>query len=100
MSEETKVCACGCGAEEHEIDEAEYITLQFDEGEDIECEILGVFEVEGKEYIALDPQDGSDDVFLYGYKEIDEEEFDLVDIEDDSEFEKVAAEFEKLTLED
>ena len=45
-------------------DDAEYITLQFDDSEDIECEILGIFDFEEKEYIALLPQDGSDDVSI------------------------------------
>ena len=81
-------------------DDAEYITLQFDDSDDIECEILGIFDFEDKEYIALLPQDGSDDVYIYEYKEISDEEFDLIDIEDDALFEKVAAEFEHLSLED
>jgi len=84
-----------------EEDEAEFITLQFEDSEDIECEILGIFDCEGKEYIALLPDDGTDDIYLYGYEEHeDEEEFELIDIEDDAEFERVAAEFEKLSLED
>lgn len=82
-----------------EEDEAEFITLQFEDSEDIECEILGVFDCEGQEYIALLPDDGTDDIYIYGYKE-NEEEFELIDIEDDDEFERVAAEFEKLSLED
>ena len=81
-------------------DDAEYITLQFDDSEDIECEILGIFDFEEKEYIALLPQDGSADVYIYEYKEIDDEEFDLLDIEDDALFERVAAEFELLSLEE
>ena len=81
-------------------DDEEYITLQFDDSEDIECEILGIFDFEEKEYIALLPQDGSDDVYIYEYKEIDDEEFDLIDIEDDALFERVAAEFELLSLEE
>ena len=81
-------------------DDAEYITLQFDDSEDIECEILGIFDFDEKEYIALLPQDGSDDVYIYEYKEIDDEEFDLIDIEDDALFERVAAEFELLSLEE
>ena len=81
-------------------DDAEYITLQFDDSDDIECEILGIFDFEGKEYIALLPQDGSDDIYIYEYKEINDEEFDLIDIEDDALFEKVAAEFELLSLEE
>lgn len=38
---------CGCG------DEADYLTLEFDDGQEVECEIMGVFDLDGKEYIAL-----------------------------------------------
>ena len=79
-----------------EVEETEVITLEFDDGVEVECEIMGVFDYEGKEYIALIPNDGSDDVYIYGYKEVGEEEFELVDIEDDAEFEKVVAEFDKI----
>ena len=85
------------------IDDEDIITLEFEEGDkivEIECEIMGGFECEGKEYIALLPQDDSDDVYLYGYKEVGDEEFELVDIEDDAEFEKVSAEFDKIMLEE
>ena len=77
-------------------EDVEIITLEFDEGEEVECEIMGVFDFNGKEYIALIPDDGTDDVYIYGYKEICEEEFEIVDIEDDAEFEAVAAEFDKI----
>ncbi len=83
-----------------EDDDVEYITLQFDDAPEVECEILGVFDVDGEEYIALLPDDGTDDVYLYGYKEISDEEFDIIDIEDDAVFEKVSAEFERLSLEE
>ena len=83
-----------------EIEEADFITLEFDDGAEIECEIMGVFDYEGKEYIALIPNDGTDDVYIYGYKEVGEEEFELVDIEDDAEFEKVVAEFDKIMAEE
>ena len=86
-------CDCGC-------EEADYITLEFDDGKEVECEIMGVFEVEGKEYIALIPDDDTDDVYLYGFKELNDEEFELIDIEDDAEFEKVAAEFDKIAAEE
>ena len=79
-----------------EVEETEVITLEFDDGVEVECEIMGVFDYEGKEYIALIPNDGTDDVYIYGYKEVGEEEFELVDIEDDAEFEKVVAEFDKI----
>ena len=83
-----------------EIEEADVITLEFDDGAEIECEIMGVFDYNGKEYIALIPDDGSDDVYIYGYKEVGEDEFELVDIEDDAEFEAVVAEFDKIMMEE
>ena len=83
-----------------EIEEADFITVEFDDGGDVECEIMGVFDFEGKEYIALIPNDDTDDVYIYGYKEIGEDEFELVDIEDDAEFEKVVAEFDKIMEEE
>lgn len=81
-------------------DDDNYLTLEFEDGKEIECEIMGVFEVEGKEYIALLPNDGSEDIYLYGYREVNEDEFEMLDIEDDDEFEKVAAEFDRLMSED
>jgi len=81
-------------------EENDIITLEFDDRTEVEAEIMGIFEVEGKEYIALIPDDDSDDVYLYGYKEVNEDEFELIDIEDDAEFDKVVAEFEKLTEEE
>ena len=81
-------------------EEADFITLEFEDGAEIECEIMGVFEVEGKEYIALLPDDDTDDVYLYGFKEVNDEEFERIDIEDDAEFEKVAAEFDRIAAEE
>ena len=83
-----------------EVEEAEVITLEFDDGAEVECEIMGVFDFNGKEYIALIPDDGTDDVYIYGYQEVGEDEFELVDIEDDAEFEAVVAEFDKIMMEE
>lgn len=78
-------------------EEAEdFITLEFDDGTEVECSIMGVFEALSKEYIALVPDDESGDVYIYGYKEVNEEEFELIDIDDDEEFKKVTAEFDKI----
>ena len=93
MAEEKKNAAI-------EEEEAEFITLEFEDGTEVEAEIMGIFDVDGKEYIALIPDDDSDDVYLYGYKEIDDEEFELIDIEDDDEFDKVVKVFEELTDEE
>ena len=72
------------------------ITLEFDDGDVIECEIIGVFEYNGKDYIALDPNDDSGDAFIYGYKEVGDDEFELVDIESEEEFEGAAKEFDSI----
>lgn len=81
-------------------EELDIITLEFDDDEEVECEIMGIFDCEGKEYIALIPHDDSDDVYIYGYKETGDDEFELIDIEDDDEFEKAVAEFDKIMEED
>ncbi len=80
-------------------EEASIITLEFDDGVELECEIMGVFDYDGNEYIALIPLDDSDDVYIYGYKEVGEDEFELVDIEDDVLFEAVVGEFEAIMAE-
>lgn len=79
-----------------DVDEADVITLQFESGEDVECEIMGVFDYNGKEYIALIPLDGTDDVYIYGYQEVGEDEFEILEIEDDAEFEVVVREFDAI----
>ena len=79
-------------------EEEDILTLEFDDGEETECGILGVFDAIGKEYIALNPL-GTEDVFIYGYKEYDED-YELIDIEDEEEFNQVVAEFEKLAVEE
>ena len=78
--------------------EEDILTLEFDDGVEEECGLLGVFDALGKEYIALNPL-GTEDVYIYGYKEYDED-YELIDITDEEEFEKVVAEFEKLAVEE
>lgn len=81
-------------------EELDIITLEFDDGVEVECEIMGVFDVNGKEYIALIPDDDSEDIYIYGYKEVGEDEFELIDIEDDAEFEAAVAEFDAIMEEE
>lgn len=76
-------------------EDTDVITLEFDDGTELECEIMGVFDCDGKDYIALIPDDDSDDVYIYGYKEVGKDEFELLDLEDD-EFERATREFESL----
>ena len=81
-------------------EEAEYVTLEFDDGAEVECEIMGVFDADGKDYIALIPDDGTDDVYIYGYKEVGDDEFEIIDINDDAEFQRAVEEFDKIVIEE
>jgi uncharacterized protein YrzB (UPF0473 family) len=81
-------------------EELDIITLEFDDGGEVECEIMGVFDYEGKEYIALIPHDDSDDVYIYGYKQVSDDEFEILEIEDEEEFDAAAAEFDAIMAEE
>jgi hypothetical protein len=83
-------------AEVEEEQEADVITLEFDDDSKLDCEIMGVFEYDNKEFIALIPDDDSDDVYIYGYEEYEDGTFELLDIADDDLFKKVAQEFENI----
>ncbi len=74
--------------------EDEILTLEFDDGASFECGIMGVFELNNKEYIALDALDDSNDVYLYEYVPTDDD-FELLDIPEED-FELVSAEFDRL----
>lgn len=82
--------------EVEDLDEEDIITLEFDDDTAVDAEVIGVFELDDKEYIALAPIDGTDDVYIYGYKDNDDETFELLEIEDEEEFNKAVEEFDKL----
>lgn len=84
------VCGCGHEHDEEEL-ELETMFLTLDDDTEVECGILGVFEVDGKEYIALLPLE-DETVLLYQYHE-EGEDIQLDVIEDDDEFEKVSNAF-------
>jgi len=74
--------------------EEEILTLEFDDGAAFECGIMGVFDLNGKEYIALDALDDSNDVYLYEYVPTDDD-FELLDIPEED-FAAVSQEFDRL----
>ncbi|NLP33872.1 MAG: DUF1292 domain-containing protein [Clostridiales bacterium] len=93
MSEHKHTDDCGCG-HDHEHD---FITLSLDDGTDLDCVVLAIFTVEEKEYIALQPIEGEEDDNVFLYRFIDhEDEPELLNIEDDDEFEAVADAFEQI----
>lgn len=93
-------CGCGCG-EDHDHDECEhdFITLSLDDGTELNCVVLDIFSVDNKDYIALQPEEGAeedDNVFLYRFIQEGDGEPELLNIDDDEEFEAVADAFEEL----
>ena len=92
---------CGCGHDhDHDIEEQELetMTLTLEDDTEIQCAVLGVFDVEGiegKEYIALLPED-DETVLIYEYKELENDGIELLTIEDDAEFDKVSEAFDSI----
>ncbi|MDO4647151.1 MAG: DUF1292 domain-containing protein [Eubacteriales bacterium] len=75
------------------------IQIELDEGGLLECVVLLVYEVNGKNYIAIQPVEGQDDpesdIYFYGYEEDEEGNPLLSNIEDDDEFDAVVDRFDE-----
>ena len=83
-----------------EEDDDEVVVLTTEDGEELAFEVLGVLEVDGKEYALLTPSDEAEDpegidvhIFSYDQKEDGTEVFSDID---DAVFEKVRAAAEKM----
>lgn len=85
---------CGCGSD-HSHDDEDIMYLTLDDDTELECNVLGIFEVEDKEYIALLPI-GEEEVIIYQYLELEDEDFELLSIEEEEEFEAVSEAFNLL----
>ena len=76
------------------------VTLTLDDGSDLECVVLTIFEAGENDYIALLPLDGNecedDEVFLYRYRENADGTPELDNIISDEEYEIVADAFDEL----
>lgn len=74
-----------------------HITLTLEDDSEMECEVLGIFPVGDKEYVALLPEDAGEDgeVIIYRYTELENDEIQLDNIEDDEEFELVGEAFDE-----
>lgn len=77
---------CECGHEEHYDEDVIYLTLEDDT--ELKCHVLGFFELDNKDYIALLPE-GEYEVLIFNYVE-DEEGIEINNIDDDEEFERVS----------
>ena len=83
-----------------ENDEEMTVTLTLDDGTELECVVLTIFEAGEKEYIALLPLDGREaedgEVYLYRYVDDINGNPDLENIDSDEEYEIVADAFDEL----
>ncbi|EEV00622.1 hypothetical protein ROSINTL182_07413 [Roseburia intestinalis L1-82] len=83
-------------------DEDIVVTLDLDDGSQVECEILTIFTIGERDYIALLPLDENGEeneageVFIYRYSEDSEGNPSLDNIEDDEEYEAVSDRFDEL----
>ena len=73
------------------------VTLTLDNDEELECDVLTIFDVDGQQYIALLPQNNDgEDGQIYLYRLIDngeDEEPGLENILEDEEFDRVSDAF-------
>ena len=76
----------------------DFITLDFEDGASEECFVAGLYEVEGKKYLSVvvgvneetDFETDELEGYLYQFVGDNEEEFELLDIETDEEFDRIA----------
>lgn len=83
----------------NENDDEMYVTLSLDDGTEVECVVITIFEAGENEYIALLPDDGDEsdegEVYLYRYNEDADGNPDLSNIDSDEEYEIVADAFDE-----
>ena len=87
--------------EEMDLEQEEMtVTLTLDDGSEVECVVLTIFEAGDRDYIALLPTEGAEadegEVYLYRYEEDADGNPSLDNIEDDDEYEVVADAFDEL----
>ena len=86
--------------EEMDLEQEEMtVTLTLDDGSEVECVVLTIFEAGDRDYIALLPTEGAEaeegEVYLYRYTEDAEGNPDIQNIESDEEYEIVADAFDE-----
>lgn len=86
-----------------ELDEEMTVSIDLEDGTTVVCSIVTIFEMDGKDYIALMPLDeegnaNGEEVWIYGYKENPDdpnEEPELIYIDDEEEYEAAADKFDE-----
>ena len=73
-----------------------FVTLDLDDGSQLECQILTIFDVDNQNYIALVPVDNDEEVIFYRYFEDEEGNPSLENIDSDDEFDAVSDRFDEV----
>lgn len=81
-------------------EEYDTVTLTLEDNSEMECLVLTTLDVEDNQYIALLPVEGQSEeeegtVYLYRMVVKGEDDIDLINIEDDEEYEKASDAFEQ-----
>ena len=81
----------------------EFVVMDFEDREQVDCLILSVFDFEDAKYIALAPEDEEDSVYIFEYIATGEmdgeaEEFEILDIEDDALYDRIVEHFNNLPI--
>lgn len=87
---------CSC---DHDHEEYQTIHLTLDDGTEMECIVIGTYDIDEQGYIALVEED-DDQVMIYKFEELDDESIDLINIEDDEEFDLASQAFFELFVDD
>lgn len=79
-------------------DEQIFVTLELEDGREVEFEVVLIFEIEDKEYAALTPVNApyDDEYSLFRVQSIGEDEYEILNIEDDEEYEVVEEAFSEI----
>ncbi len=78
------------------------VTIELEDGEELDCEILTIFDVDDRDYIVLMPVDENGDplndeqVYIYRYTEDEDGSPYLENIETDEEYEAVGKRFDEI----
>lgn len=85
------------------IDDDVMVTLELEDGQQLACEILTIFDIKDQSYIVLEPQEQAQDpecdeydIFVYRYFETEDGEYSLENIDNDEEYELVSDRIDEL----
>lgn len=77
-----------------------FVTLELEDGTEVETQVITIFEVEGQDYIVLIPEDQVEEeegeVYIYRYFESEDGEPGLDNIESQEEFDMVSEIFDQI----